>query len=131
MSMLHAVVKSDSFFTSVYAPVTPGPLELQVPHMHTYLHQATHFTTQTLLLLLYCYYSTAVTVLLLLYCCYSTAANFPLLFKNIHSSLVPFIRSHQQGLRKCRDRDRQLHLYFKVYYHTDLLRHVSTCIKKP
>jgi len=103
MSMLHAVAKSVSFSTSVYVPITPGPSELEFPHMHTYLHQATHFTT----------------------------AKFPLLFKNIHSSLIPFIRSHQQGLKKRRDRDRQIHvhLYFKVHYRTDLLRHVSTCIK--
>jgi hypothetical protein len=111
MSMLHAVVTSGSLFTSVYVPITPGPLELEVPHMHTYVHRATHFTAHTLPLLLY-------------YC------KFPLLFKNIHSSLSPFIRSHQQRLRKYRDRDGQLHLYFKVYCRTDLLRHVSTWIKK-
>jgi hypothetical protein len=47
MSMIHAIVKSDSLFTSVYVPVTPGPLELEVPHMHTYVYRATHFTAHT------------------------------------------------------------------------------------
>jgi len=53
MSMLHAAVK---LFRSVHqsnALITPGPSEVEVPHMHIYLHRATHCTTQSLLILLY------------------------------------------------------------------------------
>ena len=53
MSMLHAVAQSDSLFTSVYVSITPGPLELEVPYIHTYLHLATHSTAHTLPLLIY------------------------------------------------------------------------------